>query len=62
MTRDGVKGVLALLTMTLYLAWVSGTAERVALVAAWIVIGSCRWWWLRRSTTKAHGRTETEAQ
>jgi hypothetical protein len=51
MNRDSVKGILALLSITLWLAWASGTAERIALIAIWTVVGTIRWLWMRRSAT-----------
>ena len=58
MSRDAIKGVIALLAATLFLARAGGTAERVVLVAFWIVAGVFAVWRERRKQRAAAIRNE----
>jgi len=53
MSRDAVKGVIALLTITLFLGRAGGTAERVALIAFWILAGAFGVWRERRKQRRS---------
>ena len=61
MNRNAVKGVFALLTITLGLGWAGGTAERIALVAFWVVAGVFGWWRMRRSEMRKPGAPSNRA-